>query len=226
MATKKWQENYFWEKSPVDSADTLRVKNFIKIALSRTVIEMNAFYAEIQDGHQKWQENDFWEKSPVESADTLRVKICVKIDLCHTISEIDVFLCFTQKFKMAAKNGRENDFWGKLPVDCRYPTGQKFCQNRSISHSYRDECVLHRNSRWPPKMAGKRILGKVASRLSRYPTGQSLCQNLSISQSSRDKCIFCTSKWLPKMAGKRFLAVDSVDTLQVKNVEIGLSHTV
>ena len=101
-----------------------------------------------------------WGKWPLDSADSLRVKNFVKIDLCHTVSQIDVFLCFTQKFKMAAKNGRENDFWGKLPVDCRYPTGQKFHQNRSISHSYRDECVLRRNSRWPPKNGRKIIFGK------------------------------------------------------------------
>ena len=53
-----------------------------------------------------------------------------------------VFLCFMQNFKMAAKNGLENNFWGKLPVDCRYLEGQKFCQNRSILHSYRNECVF------------------------------------------------------------------------------------
>ena len=101
--------------------------------------------------------------------------------------------CFTQKFKMATKNGRkmnfgknfgrnhsishsyrdkcvfvfyagiqdcgqkwwENDFWLKLPVDCRYPVGQKFCRNCSISHHYRNKWVLGRNSRWPTKMAGK-----------------------------------------------------------------------
>ena len=56
MATKNGGENDFWGKSPVDYSDTLRIKNFIKIALSRTVSEINAFfvfYAEIQDGRQK-----------------------------------------------------------------------------------------------------------------------------------------------------------------------------
>ena len=32
--------------------------------------------------------------------------------------------------------------------------------------------VLCRNSRWPPKVAGKRFLLNIASRLCRYPTGQ------------------------------------------------------
>ena len=34
---QKWQENEFWEKLPVDLVDTLQVKNFDEIALSRTV---------------------------------------------------------------------------------------------------------------------------------------------------------------------------------------------
>ena len=98
---QKWQEIDFWEKSPVDSADTLWVKNFEEIA------DINAFYTEIQDGCQKWQEIDFWEKSPVDSADTLWVKNFEEIALSRTISEINAFLCFMQKFKMATKNGRK-----------------------------------------------------------------------------------------------------------------------
>ena len=40
---QKWRENDFWEKSLVYSADTLWVKNFIEIAVSRSVSEINAF---------------------------------------------------------------------------------------------------------------------------------------------------------------------------------------
>ena len=40
---QKWQENYFWEQLPVDSADTLWTKNVVEIALSRSVSEINAF---------------------------------------------------------------------------------------------------------------------------------------------------------------------------------------
>ena len=40
---QKWQENDFWKKSPVDSADNLRVKNFVEIALSRSINEINRF---------------------------------------------------------------------------------------------------------------------------------------------------------------------------------------
>ena len=43
-------------------------------------------------------------------ADTLGVKISIVITLSCTVSKINAFLCFTQKFKMAAK---------KLPVDSK-----------------------------------------------------------------------------------------------------------
>ena len=63
-------------------------------------------------------------------------------------------------------------------------------------------CVLHRNSRWPPKMAGKPILGKVASTLCRYPVCQKFRQNYSISHRFRDKCILCilhrNTRWPPR----------------------------
>ena len=40
---QKWQENNFCEKSPIDSTDTLRIRNFIEIALSCSVSEINVF---------------------------------------------------------------------------------------------------------------------------------------------------------------------------------------
>ena len=40
---QKWRENDFWEKSPVDSADNLRVKNFMEISLSRSISKINRF---------------------------------------------------------------------------------------------------------------------------------------------------------------------------------------
>ena len=36
------QKSDFWEKSPVDSADTQWIKTFVEITLSRTVSEINA----------------------------------------------------------------------------------------------------------------------------------------------------------------------------------------
>ena len=95
-------------------------------------------------------------------------------------------------------------------------------------------CVLSRNSRWPPKVAGKRFLRKVASRLCKYPVGQKFCRNRPISLRFQDKRIFLfnrNSRWPPKVTGKYFfceiMPVDSADTLWVKNfVEIPLSRSV
>ena len=39
---QKWREKDFWEKSPVHSTDTLWVENLVEIALTRTVMEINA----------------------------------------------------------------------------------------------------------------------------------------------------------------------------------------
>ena len=55
---QKWRENDFCENFPVDYADTLRVKNFVNIALSHTISQINAFYAVIHNGRQ----NRFLEK--------------------------------------------------------------------------------------------------------------------------------------------------------------------
>ena len=40
---QKWRKNDVCEKSPVDSADTLQVRNFVEIALSRSISEINMF---------------------------------------------------------------------------------------------------------------------------------------------------------------------------------------
>ena len=95
-------ENDFWGKSQVDSADTLWVKSFVKITLSRSVSEINtflAFYAEIQNGHQKRWENDLWQKSPVYSADTLWVKHFIALihpiqwTIAYSVGAEDVLCC-------------------------------------------------------------------------------------------------------------------------------------
>ena len=39
---QKWRENNFWEKSLIQSADNLRVKNLVEIALSCSVSKVNA----------------------------------------------------------------------------------------------------------------------------------------------------------------------------------------
>ena len=55
MAAKSCGTTIFGKKSPVDSADTLWIKNFVEIALPLSVSEIRAFafYVEIQDDRQK-----------------------------------------------------------------------------------------------------------------------------------------------------------------------------
>ena len=101
-----------------------------------------AFYAEIQDGRQKWRENDLCEKLPVDPADTLWVKNFDEIALSRSVSEINTFLRLRQKFKMAAKSGGKT-ILGKVASGLyKYPVGQKFRRNCSISLCFRDKCVF------------------------------------------------------------------------------------
>ena len=85
---------------PVDSADTLWVKIFVEIALSRSVSEINAFL-------RLTQKIKMAAKKKVAS--TLCGypvgQIFIKIALSRSVSEINAFLRLTQKIKMAAKNG-------------------------------------------------------------------------------------------------------------------------
>ena len=81
--------------------------------------------------------------SPVHSADTLSVQHFVEITLSRIVSEINALLRFTQKFKMAAKIGGKaisaNSFQKTLWM---YSAGQKFHQNLSILHRFRDKCAF------------------------------------------------------------------------------------
>ena len=93
MAAKSGGKAIFCEKRPVDSADTLRVKNFVENALSRTIAKIKkrfCIYVEIQDGRQKWREIDFCLKLPVDSSYSLRVKNFVEVTLSRTVSEMSV----------------------------------------------------------------------------------------------------------------------------------------
>ena len=105
MAAKNvWKR--FLEKMP-DDCNTLGIKNFVKITILYHFQDKRAFvfYTEIQDGCQKLRENNFWQKLADDSVYTLGV---IEIALSGCVSEINVFLCFTQRFKIAAKwQGRQ-----------------------------------------------------------------------------------------------------------------------
>ena len=102
-------------KWPVDSADTLGVKNFVEIALSCTVIEINAFLhlkQKLKMASKNGRKNDFLEKWPIDFAETLPVKNFVEISLSHRYRD-KCILAFYQKYKMARQIWLGNNFWGK-----------------------------------------------------------------------------------------------------------------
>ena len=64
----------------------------------------------------------------------LRVKNFDEIVLSHTVSEINAFICFMQKFKMAAKKLWEKDFLEKVASQLwGYPSDQNF-NEIALSH--------------------------------------------------------------------------------------------
>ena len=90
---QKWQENYFWEKSPVDSADNLWVQIFVQIVPSLSFSEIITLLC-------------FTQKFKM-AAQRGRKKVASRLALSRSLSKINTFLYLTQKFKMAAKSGRK-----------------------------------------------------------------------------------------------------------------------
>ena len=125
---QKWRENDFWGKSPVESSYTLWVKNFVEIALFRSVSEINAFLCLAQKytiSAKSGGKTFFGEKLPVEFSYTLWVKNFVEIALSRFVSEIKAFLCFTQKFKIAAKSGGKTIFGKSRQYILHIPSGSR-----------------------------------------------------------------------------------------------------
>ena len=93
-------------------------------------------------------------------------KLFVKIALSYTASEINVFLHLTQNFKMAAKNGRKNEFWQKVAHHYIYTLGnQNFRRDLSILYHSRDKCIFAFDTEFQDgllNMARIRFLVKVA----------------------------------------------------------------
>ena len=87
----------------------LWIKNFVEIALSRTVSEIKVFLYNTQKF----------------STYTLQVKNFAKMAMSCTISEINAFLHFMQKFNMAVKNGRKTTFGKKLQITLHIPCRSK-----------------------------------------------------------------------------------------------------
>ena len=130
-------------------SDTLWVENFDEIALSGTVMEIEANLcfaifgknSKIQNGRHFWGGENFVKITKIaQSLDTLWVENFDEIALSRTVKEIEANLCFAIFGKNSKiQNGRH--FWGgenflKIAniTFLRYPVGRKFRRNRSISH--------------------------------------------------------------------------------------------
>ena len=114
-------------------------------------------------------------------------------DSRFTVPEINAFLHFTQKFKMAAINGGKAILCNVATTLCRYPVGQNFHRNRSISHRFQDKCIFVFYAKIQDgcqKWRKSNFLGKVTSRLCMYSAGKKFRQNRSISHHFQDKCAF------------------------------------
>ena len=105
----------------IHSLHTLWVENFDKIALSRTVkeIEANLCFAmfaknlKIQNGRHFWGGENFLKIARIHSLDTLWVENFDEIALSRTVKEIEGNLCFAifgKNSKMAAILGEGKIF--------------------------------------------------------------------------------------------------------------------
>ena len=113
---------------PVHSADTLLVKNFIKIAKSRTVFKINAFFCVLRRNSRwlpKMAGKDFCEKSSVDSADNLQVRNFVEITLSQTVSQINVFCVLHRNSRWSSKNGGKVIFAKYHQYTLQIPCGSK-----------------------------------------------------------------------------------------------------
>ena len=103
--------------SPVQSADTLQIKNFVEIALNRTISKINVFC--VLRRNSRWPPKvagkQFWGKSAVDSAYTLWIENFVEFALSSTVSKISFFAFYTD-IQDGRQKWRQSDFSEKSPV--------------------------------------------------------------------------------------------------------------
>ena len=149
------------EKWPVDSADTLKVKNFIEIALSCTISEINVFLHFTQKFKMaaKNSRNRFFLEKVASRLYRYPggKKFWRKRSIWHRFPDKCVFALYAE-IQDGHQKWRENNFGEKSPVDSADTLRSKIsCKSLSHTVSQINEFfyVLRRNSRWPPTLAGK-----------------------------------------------------------------------
>ena len=94
-----------------------------------------------------------------------------------------------QKFQICAKRYVQK----KVETDSLYTFGvQKILSKHSISHHFQHKCVILKNSRWPPKMAGKTILGKNWQIALHIPGGGEYFNEIALSHTVSEINVFLT----------------------------------
>ena len=107
---QKLQENNFWGKSPIDSADSPCVKKVAEVALSRTVLEINMLLRLMQKFKMAAKSGGkaIFEKS---LQFTFQVPCMSKILLkSHTVSEINLYIFMSY----AEIQDGHHKWWGNL----------------------------------------------------------------------------------------------------------------
>ena len=149
--------------SPVHSADTLWVKNFIKIALSRTVFKINAFYAEIQDGRQKWGKVIFAKVVSPPCRYPADPKFCRNCSISHCFRDKCAFAIYAE-IQDGCQKWRESDFCEKSPADSvdtlRVKNFVEITLSRMVKEIEANLCFSifgekFDNSKWPPSLGGE-----------------------------------------------------------------------
>ena len=116
------------------------VQNFVEIALSRTISEINAllhFTQKFKMAAKSGGKVIFCEKLPVDSAYTLWVKNLVEIALSRTVSKINALYAEIQD---GCQKWRESNFLTKV---ARYPVGPNFVEI-ALSHIFsKINALLH-----------------------------------------------------------------------------------
>ena len=123
----------------------------------------------------------FVEKSAVDSADTLDQ--IFRQNLSCSISKIMHF-CIYAEIQDGCQKWRKNNFGKNLPEDSADTLRDKSFTKITLALSVCEtDMFLHFKQKFnmPPKVAGKRFLQKLASRLYRYPGGQKFRRNCSSS---------------------------------------------
>ena len=145
---QKWRENHFWEKSPVDSADNLQVKNFMEITLSCSISEINGILHVRRNS--RWSPKVAGKQFLRKNASRLcrypvDQKFCWNRSISFRFRDKHIFV-FYEEIQDGHQKWRENNFCEKSPVDCRYHAGKKFHWNRSILLRFRDKNIFAFNA--------------------------------------------------------------------------------